>query len=38
MGTGNWQLGKYTFYISDHDVHVKRQAVKLGVVLIFDFL
>jgi hypothetical protein len=26
-------LGKYTFYISYHDVHVKRQSVKLGVVL-----
>ena len=24
-------MGKYTFYISYHDVHVKRRAVKLSV-------
>jgi hypothetical protein len=38
MGTGNWQLGKYTFFISYHDVNVKRQAVKLDVALIFSLL
>jgi hypothetical protein len=38
MGSGNWQLRQYTFYISYHHVDVKRQAVKLGVVRIFYFL
>ena len=36
MGTGNWQLGKYTLDISYYDVHVKRQAVKLSVLILPD--
>lgn len=36
MGTGNWQLGKYTLDISYYDVHVKRQAVKLDVLILPD--
>jgi hypothetical protein len=31
-------LGTYIFFISYHDDHVKRQAVKLGVVLNIYFL
>jgi hypothetical protein len=36
MGTGNWQLGKYTLHISYYDVYVKRQAVKLDVLILPD--